>query len=88
MSSKKETAAIVGVGAAACAACCAAPILGFLTAIGLGTVAGVALFGTIGLAVAGIGLLIIVRRHRRQMTACVSTTNPVPVDPPSVRVQQ
>ena len=88
MSSNKETAAIVGVGAAASAACCAAPILGFLTAIGLGTVAGVALFGTIGLAVAAIALLIVVRRRRRQVTACVSTTTPVAVEAPSVRVQQ
>ena len=36
--------AIVGVGAVACAACCVGPILGSLTAIGLGTAAGVALF--------------------------------------------
>ena len=42
---KKENAAIVGVGVAACAVCCAGPILAVLAAIGLGTAAGFALFG-------------------------------------------
>ena len=46
VNSKRENATILGVGAVACAACCAGPILGFSTAIGLGTAAGFALFGT------------------------------------------
>lgn len=45
---KKENAAIVGVGVAACAVCCAGPILAVLAAIGLGTAAGFALFGDRG----------------------------------------
>jgi hypothetical protein len=57
MSAKKKNVAIVGV--AACAACCAGPILAVLAAIGLGTVAG---FGTfvvlIGAAVAAAVVLI------------------------------
>ena len=40
VSAKKENATIVGVGVAACAVCCAGPILGVLAAIGLGTAAG------------------------------------------------
>ena len=44
MSAKKENTAIMGVGVAACAVCCAGPILGVLAAIGLGTAAGFALF--------------------------------------------
>ncbi len=36
MSASKENAAIVGVGAVACAVCCAGPILGILAAIGPG----------------------------------------------------
>lgn len=71
MSSKKENAAIVGVGAVACAACCAGPIIGFLGALGL--LAGVALFGTVGLAAAAIVLLILVRRRRRQSAVCITT---------------
>ena len=87
MSDRKNTAAIVGVGAAACAACCAAPIIGFLTAIGLSTLAGVALFGTAGLAVAAIGLFVVVRRRRRQTTACAPTHASVSVEIPTVRAQ-
>lgn len=71
MSARKEKAAVVGVGAAACAACCAGPIIGFLAAIGLGTAAGIALFGTVGLAIAAIGVVMLARR-RRQSTPCTS----------------
>lgn len=71
MRSKKENAAIVGVGAAACAACCAGPIIGFLGALGL--LAGVTLFGSIGLAAAAIVLLMLMSRRRRQSTACGPT---------------
>ncbi len=49
---RSDGAAVVGVGVAACAVCCAGPILGFLAAIGLGTVLGVAVFGIIGVVIA------------------------------------
>lgn len=66
MSGRKDGAALVGVGAAACAACCAGPILGFLAAIGIGAAAGLAVFGAgafvVGAAIAGF---MIVRRRRR-----------------------
>ena len=65
MSSKKQDLALVGAGAAACAVCCAGPILGFVAAIGLGTALGVAVFGTIGLFIAAIGIILLVRRRRR-----------------------
>ena len=65
MSSKKENAAIVGVGAVACAACCAGPIIGFVGALGL--LAGVALFGTIGLAIAAAVVLVMARRRYSPM---------------------
>ena len=51
MTSKRQDMALVGAGAAACAVCCAGPIVGFLAAIGLSSVLGVAMFGMIGLAV-------------------------------------
>ena len=51
MSAKKDNATIVGVGVAACAACCAGPILGVLAAIGLVTAAAFALFGTFAVLV-------------------------------------
>lgn len=69
MSTGKQGAGLVGIGVAACAACCVGPILGFLAAIGIGTVLGVAMFGLAGLAIAALAIVPIVRR-RRQQTAC------------------
>ena len=83
MSSKKENAAIVGVGAVACAACCAGPIIGFFGALGL--LAGIALFGTIGVALAAIALLILMRRRRRQAAASTTAGTPVAVGITPVR---
>jgi hypothetical protein len=74
-----EGLGVLGVGAAACAACCAGPILGFLAAIGIGTVAGVALFGLAGLVVAAVAIPLFVRRRRRTGSTCTSAES-VPVE--------
>ena len=80
MSAKKENAAIVGVGVAACAACCAGPILGVLAAIGLGTAAGAALFGSLALVIgAGAVVFVVARRRQRATTCAVPNEGPVPV---------
>jgi hypothetical protein len=79
MSSKKQDLVLVGAGVAACAVCCAAPILGFFAAIGLGTVLGVAAFGAIGLCIAAVGIVVLMRRRRRQATRC-GTVADHPVD--------
>jgi hypothetical protein len=63
--STKEGLGMLGLGAAACAACCAGPILGFLAAIGIGTILGVAAFGALGLLVAVPLTGGLVRRRRR-----------------------
>lgn len=81
----KENMAILGVGAAACVACCAGPIVGFIAAIGLGTLAGFALFGTLGLVAAAVVSLLLLRRRRRQQTVCSPADLAVPVAPPSMR---
>lgn len=79
MSAKRENAAIVGVGVAACAVCCAGPILGVLAAIGLGTAAGFALFGGIAVLVgAAIAGFVVVRRRRRA-ASCQSSDAVAPV---------
>ena len=71
MTTKKQDMALIGAGAAACAVCCAGPILGgLLAAIGLGTAAGVAVFGAAGLAIAAIGVLLVLARRRRRSTTC------------------
>ncbi len=87
MSIKKENATILGVGAAACVACCAGPIIGFLAAIGIGTAAGFALFGTISLVVGVLALAFVVRHRRRRAITCGTTAAPVAVDMPTVRTR-
>jgi hypothetical protein len=79
MNAKKENAAIVGVGVAACAVCCAGPVLGVLAAIGLGTAAGVALFGTIAVLVGAAVTVFVLVRRRRHSAACARTATQAPV---------
>jgi hypothetical protein len=67
-SGKKDGAAIIGVGAAACVVCCAGPIIGFLAAIGLGTAAGFAVFGSIALIIGAAVVAVVVGRRRRRDT--------------------
>lgn len=88
MSTTKENVTIVGVGAIACAACCAGPIVGFLAAIGLGTAAGFALLGTAAIAIGTIAIIVVVRRRRRQATSCAAAPGPVAVEMPIVRTHQ
>ena len=70
MSTKKQDAALIGAGAAACAVCCAGPILGVLAAIGLGTAVGIITFGAIALIGGALATIIVVRRRRNQRTPC------------------
>jgi hypothetical protein len=83
--STKKPFGILGIGAAACAACCAGPILGFIAATGLLTAGGLALFGTIGLLVAIPGITLIARR-RRQPPTCAPSDEPVAVPTPARRL--
>jgi len=73
---------VLGVGAAACAACCAGPILGFLAATGIASALGAVVFGVVGLIVVlaiAAGLLLL-RRHRA--ARCTPTSGPVTLDAP------
>ena len=85
MNIKKENTTIVGVGAAACVACCAGPIIGFVAAIGIGTAAGFALFGTISLLVGALAVALGVRRRRAVTNSTTPTT--VAVEMPTVRTR-
>lgn len=78
MSRPRDHGLLLGVGAAACAVCCAGPILGILAAIGLTTAAGAALFGLAGLAIAALAIPVIVSRRRTTAT-CAPVTEPVAV---------
>ncbi len=54
---------LAGVGAVACVACCAGPLLGLLAAVGIATVLGYVLFGLVAIAV-GTALVALVLRTR------------------------
>lgn len=82
MSRNKDGAAAVGVATAACAVCCAGPILGFLAALGVAGAISVAALGLVGgVLVATIGL--IVYRRRRGTTACAAEPETVTVAGPT-----
>ena len=88
--SGRDTAAVVGVGAVACAACCAGPIIGFFAALGLGAAAGFALFGGAALVAAAAVALFVVHRRRRRAESCIvgsgeGVDGPVAVPMPTVR---
>ncbi len=76
---------VIGVGAVACAVCCAGPILGFVAAIGLGTAAGFALFGSTALVIGVAAVVVLIRRRRRRAGSCLNTASPVDVKIPIVR---
>jgi hypothetical protein len=86
VSANKENAVLVGVGAAACAVCCAGPILGFLAAIGVGAAFGFALFGLVGLVVAVLVGVVLDRRRRQRRAKCAPIPQTVDVESPTVRV--
>jgi len=69
----KQGAGLVGVGAAACAACCAGPILGVLAAAGLLTAAAYITAGLIGLAVV-VPLAVWIHRRRQARPSCAADT--------------
>ena len=82
MSADKGNVAIVGAGVAACAVCCAGPIAAALAAIGIGTAAGVAVFGVVALLVgtAAAAFVVLRRRRRAAARAVPLADEPVPVE--------
>jgi hypothetical protein len=72
MSGGKGNAAIVGAGVAACAVCCAGPIAAALTAIGIGTAAGAAVFGAGALLVGAVVVALVLHRRRRRSAAAAA----------------
>ena len=79
MSARKQNTAMVGAGVAACAVCCAGPILGVLAAIGLGTAAGYAVFGSLAILI-GAAAVALVFVRRRRAGAPTETPHWVPVE--------
>jgi mercuric ion transport protein len=86
MSASKEHATILGVGVAACAACCAGPILAVLAALGLGTAVGFVLFGAVTVLIgAAVIVLVVLRRGRRNVGCTPRAVEPAPVEFSSTR---
>lgn len=79
MSAKAENATVIGVGVAACAVCCAGPILAVLTAIGIATAAGAVLFGGIAIIVGAVLVGYVFTRRRRQALNRQAEATPVAV---------
>jgi hypothetical protein len=71
---------VIGVGATACAVCCAGPIVGVLAAIGLTTLAAAMWFGFATLAMGATAATFVVLRRRRRIAAC----EPAGIEPVAV----
>jgi hypothetical protein len=79
---------LVGAGAAACAVCCAGPVLGFLAATGIASVLGAVVFGVVGLVVVLAVAAVLWQRHRRrQRCEPTGSAQPTPVATPTLRVR-
>jgi mercuric ion transport protein len=73
MSPRKEGLGILGVGAAACVACCAGPILVLLGGLGIAGLASTLVIGGVGVLIAvGAGAGFVVIRRRRHQATCAS----------------
>jgi Flp pilus assembly protein TadB len=73
---------VLGAGAAACAACCAGPIIGFLASTGVATLLGAVAFGVAGVVAALAGAAVLRLRRRRRRQRCGPATAPVLIDAP------
>ena len=79
---------LVGAGAAACAVCCAGPILGFLAATGIASVLGAVVFGVVGLVVVLVVAAVLwQRRRRRQRCEPTGPSESTPVAAPQLRTR-
>jgi hypothetical protein len=84
--SPKAGLGVLGAGAAACVACCAGPIVGFLAATGIASLLGAVVFGVIGLLVV-LAAAAVVWQRRRRARPCAPPAGPAPVDAPRLRIK-
>jgi hypothetical protein len=84
----KSSLGVLGVGAAACAACCAGPIVGFLAATGIASVLGAVVFGAVGLLIVLAVAAVVYQRRRRKAQRCAPISGAVPLDDPQLGVRQ
>jgi hypothetical protein len=87
-SNPRASLGVLGAGAAACAACCAGPIVGFLAATGIASVLGAVIFGLVGLVVVLAVAAVLYQRRRRKTQPCAPSPGPTSVDPPRLKARQ
>jgi mercuric ion transport protein len=80
--SSKAGLGVLGAGAAACAACCAGPVLGFLAATGMASVLGLVAFGLTGLILVLAVAAVLSQRRRRHARRCDAASSPAQIDAP------
>jgi mercuric ion transport protein len=78
---------LFGLGAAACVACCAGPILALLGSVGLAGVASTAVIGGAGLLVTALAIAAYLLVRRRPRT-CAVPASAVLVDSPVRRAPE
>jgi glycerol-3-phosphate acyltransferase PlsY len=81
----KDGVSVLGIGAAACVACCAGPILAFLGGLGIAGVASTLLIGATGLLITVAAVAAIVVMRRRRTSCAVPDDGPVAVAIPTRR---
>ncbi|MGH9212006.1 MAG: hypothetical protein ACRD2C_15180 [Acidimicrobiales bacterium] len=84
----KTGLSLAGAGAAACVACCAGPILGFLAATGIASVLGAVAFGAAGLVVVLTIAAVLWQRRRRRQQQCAPVTGAVPLEAPELKARR
>lgn len=84
MATSRPTAGfgVLGLGAAACVACCAGPILGLLAATGIASVLGAAVFGVVGLVAVLVAAAVLLSRRRRRVNGCTPAPEAISLDVP------
>jgi hypothetical protein len=82
---RKDGFGVIGMGAAACVACCAGPIVAILGGLGLAGLVSTLFIGTAGLVIAAAALAALLVARRRRNDCPVSDDSPTPVAAPARR---
>jgi hypothetical protein len=79
---KDGSFSVVGLGIAACVACCAGPILAFLGGVTVLGVASTWFIGGAGLVIAAAAAtaFLVVRSRRRESACAVDGVEPIPIE--------
>jgi DNA-binding transcriptional MerR regulator len=85
---RREGLGLFSLGAVACVACCAGPIVAFLGGLTIAGLAGTLVIGVAGLAVAAIAAVSWLTVRRRRQACSTSSDQPVAVAAPTTRASR